>query len=74
MYSSPFFNPVTSDGKIAAKRQNPAVSTEVLTEILCWKTEGATETDIICRLRQRTVPAGYCHRYWCPGKINIHEL
>lgn len=34
--------------------------------------EGATDEDIICRLRQRTVPEGYSYHYWCPGKSIIH--
>ena len=66
-------NPVTADGQIVAQRQNPAVSTELLTEILSWKNEGATETDIVCHLQQRTVPPGYCCHTWCPGKPNMDK-
>ena len=47
-----YINPVTADGQIVARRENPAVSTELLTEILSRINEGATETDIICYLRQ----------------------
>ena len=58
---------VTSDGHIVAQKQNSAVSSELLSEIWSWKMEGATDTDIICRLRQRTVPTGYSYHHWCPG-------
>ena len=58
---------VTSDGHIVAQKQNSAVSSELLSEIWSWKMEGATDTDIICRLRQRTVPTGCSYHHWCPG-------
>ena len=64
---------VTSDGHIVAQKQNSAVSSELLSEILIWswKMEGATDTDIICRLRHQTVPTGYSYHHWCPGNLAI---
>ena len=52
---------VTSDGHIVAQQQNPAVTKELLSEIWSWKMERATDTEIICRLRQQTVPTGYSY-------------
>lgn len=52
---------------VVAVRPNPAVSVEVLAEILKWKEKGATLTDIISRLRPRTVPRGYTFHTWRPG-------
>ena len=51
-----------------AKRNNPAVSKELLEEILSWKIEGASNIDVITRLRQRTVPRGYEYHSWIPGR------
>ena len=50
-----------------AEIPNPAVSTELLREILFWQSEGATMNDIIVRLRQRTVPPGYTPHTYVPG-------
>jgi hypothetical protein len=46
---------------------NPAVPNSVLSEILSWRAEGATDMDIIIRLRQRTVPSGYTPLPWTQG-------
>ena len=62
---------VTSDGHIEAQQQNPAVTKELLLEIWSWKMERATDTDIICRLRQQTVPTGYSYHQWCPGNLVV---
>lgn len=51
---------------------NPAVTTvttEVLSEILLWRSEGATDVDVITRLRQRTVPSGFDIHPWIDGTI-----
>lgn len=64
-------NTVTPDGQIVAKKENPAVSRELLLEINDWKLEGANDADVLCRLRQRTIPTGYSHHFWCPGNQNI---
>lgn len=44
---------------MVAATPNPAVSTELLLEIMHWQREGATINDVCARLRQRTVPPGY---------------
>ena len=49
-------------GRRRGKRNNPAVSKELLEEILSWKIEGASNIDVITRLRQRTLPRGYALR------------
>ena len=33
--------------------------------------EHATDTEIICRLRQQTVPTGYSYHHWCPGNLVV---
>ena len=48
-----------ADGTVSAAIPNPAVSTELLGEILDWQEKGATVKDVCTRLRQRTVPPGY---------------
>ena len=60
-------NTVNSDGTITVKVHNPAVSVDLLKEILCWKAERCTDKDVIARLRQRTVPSGYQYTTWYPG-------
>lgn len=47
-----------------AKLFNPAVSTLLLKEIQHWIDEGATMSDVIERLRLRTVPPGYPIHTW----------
>ena len=43
-----------SNGDIEAVISNPVVPQSVLAEILLWRSEGATDIDVITRLRQRT--------------------
>ncbi len=62
---------VTLDGHIVALKENPAVSKELLAEIHGWKLEGATDNDVLCRLRQRTVPTGYSYHFWCQGICTV---
>ena len=50
-----------ADGLVIAEVPNPAVSVDILKDILLWKADGATFDDIIVRLRQRTVPSGYTY-------------
>lgn len=57
------------DGSLCAQKQNPAIPVNLLRDIFTWKAEGATEIDIITRLRQRTVPAGYAYHTWIPGIV-----
>lgn len=49
---------------------NPAVKESVLSEILSWRCEGATDLDVITRLRQQTVPSGYTPLPWSQGICN----
>ena len=53
------------DGSITAENPNPAVPVATK-EIMDWKKSGATEDDIIGRLRIRTVPNGYPIHPWSP--------
>ena len=57
---------VYPDGTVRGQKESPAVSRELLVEVLSWKA-GAQDIDIINRLRQRTVPAGYVCHTWIPG-------
>ena len=50
---------VNPDGSITAEVPNPAVSPELLKEILLLKVEHCTDSDIITHLRPKTVPEGY---------------
>lgn len=54
-------------GSVCAKRMNPGVSEELLRKIHSWRREGASDKDVIIRLRQRTVPDGYSYHTWIPG-------
>ena len=56
-----------ADGSVVAATPNPAVSTELLLEIMDWQCEGATVNDVCARLRQRTVPPGYSFHTRIPG-------
>lgn len=57
------------DGNVRGLKENPAVTKELLAEILSWKSNGALDIDIIYRLRQRIVPAGYTPHTWIHGNI-----
>ena len=56
-------------GEVKAEVENPAVSSNLLKEILKWQGEGSTMKDTIVRLRQRTVPAGHEYHTWTPGVL-----
>lgn len=56
------------------QKENPAVTKELLAEILSWKAGGALDIDIIHRLRQRIVPAGYTPHTWICGTILCYTL
>jgi hypothetical protein len=60
---------VSKDGSVCAKRMNPGVSEKLLREIHSWRREGASDKDVIIRLRQRTVPDGYSYHTWIPGLL-----
>ena len=51
---------VSKDGSVYAKKVNPGVSGKLLKEIHSWR-EGASDKDVIIRLRQRTVSDGYSY-------------
>ena len=59
------------DGSFLAKLSNPAVPVEVLQEIAIWKAEGASDSDVVTRLRLKTVPEGYEYHPWKKGYIII---
>lgn len=56
-----------ANGGVVAAVSNPAVSRELLLQILDWKNEGSTMNDVLARLRQRTVPPGYSFHTRVPG-------
>lgn len=58
---------VLPDGTVTAKYHNPAVPVSVLDEIFQWINNGALMSDVIDRLRCRTVPPGYETHSWSPG-------
>ena len=57
------------DGDVVAEVENPAVSCEILEDVLQWREEDCCEADIITRLRSRTVPEGYTYSSWVPGMM-----
>lgn len=59
---------VNSDGQVVGEVANPAVSTALLLEISLWKRQGVEWSDILSRLRLRTVPPGYTYSPWKPCK------
>ena len=66
---------VINDGQLQlkAKKENCAVSQQLLLEILTWRLEGSTDEDVIVRLRERTVPSGYRYHTWQPGIIKFQQ-
>ena len=62
-----------NDGNVVAEEPNPAVQTDVLTEILHLKEEKMSIEDVISRLRSRTVPPGYTYHTWkvLSGKLHF---
>jgi len=59
-----------ANGNIKALLENPAVRSDVLSEIFAWKQEGATLDDVVTRLRVHTVPSGYA---WIDGKYTYSK-
>lgn len=55
------------DGSVVAECYNAAVTTSLLVEIQDWMCNGATMSDVIDRLRPRTVPTGYTPYSWHIG-------
>ncbi len=60
-------------GAIKAAKINPAISEDLLREILLWKEEGGCSMDdIVVRLRQRTVPSGFEIHTWFKGNVTLY--
>ena len=53
---------VEKDWSFSAKLSNPAVPVEVLQEIAVWKAEGASDSDVVTRLK--TVPERCKYHPW----------
>ena len=61
---------LVSGTQLAAEKHNPAVPPVLLCEIWLLKTVASLSwDDIISRLRQRTVPAGYSIHAWKSGIV-----
>ena len=56
---------------IVSQVPNPAISNEVLKEIVQWKHEGLSLDGIIDRLRPRTVPSGYSYHTLIEGILYL---
>ena len=56
-----------ADGHVVAELPNPAVSEELLKEIMQWMEHGASFGDVISRLRLQTVPISYTVHTWQQG-------
>lgn len=65
---------VNSNGTVTAILPNPAMCTEVLTEVLEWKSAGLKDIDIINNLRSRTVPPGYQYQTWKQGDNSMSSV
>jgi hypothetical protein len=55
------------DGTLVPQHQNCAVPELLLKEIWEWRQSGASDMDILSRLRLRTIPQGYTIHSWNPG-------
>ena len=56
------------DGSIVSLHPTPCMSTALLHEIHSWRANGASEDDVVGRLRMRCVPTGYTPHVWNSGK------
>ena len=56
------------DGTVTMEHPSPAIPVAVLKEIMEWKAQGATNADVVDRLRPRTVPPGYSVHPWTAGQ------
>ena len=57
-----------SNGSLTAQKPSDIVSMQLLKEIEYWKKEGASDEDVICRLRPKTVPPGQKYSTWIKGE------
>lgn len=64
-------HPGDTQGNIKARVPNPAVSSELLSEVFSWNQEGSGIEDVMARLRMRTVPSGYRIHNWIDGKTSL---
>lgn len=63
------------NGDIEAVKYNEAVPDSVLSEIFLWRSEGATDMDVITRLRLRTVPSGFKPHPWSKGiSLQLYKI
>ena len=63
------------DGSIVSLQPTPSESPALLREIHLWREAGASEDDVVDRLRTRCVPTGYTPHLWNSGKcVNIRKL
>lgn len=60
---------VLPNGTVTTKSDDHIVPQSVLRDISRWKTEGISMSDIVDRLRPRTVPSGYKFHTWTPGTL-----
>ena len=65
----PGYHLVNATGQLTGKVKNHAVSVGLLQEILLWLAQDIDWSDIISRLRPRTVPSGYTFCLWKSGKF-----
>ena len=47
---------------------------KVLQEISTWKAEGASDMDVVTRLRLKTVPEGYKYHPWTKGNTIMYSI
>jgi len=64
----------SAEGVVTARIHNDAVHIDLLNQIYGWVTAGATQDDIIERLRLKTVPTGYNIHTWTQGMRNIKSI
>lgn len=57
---------VKGDGTVTAEYPDPAVSNHTLCEVLEWRRSGVDTSEVVDRLRAKTVPAGYPLHPWTP--------
>ena len=53
------------------KLPSPCVSLDLLKEMVSWKRDGASNVDVIDRLRLRCVPPGYTPKPWNQGILPV---
>ena len=56
-------------GCVTAEKPCPHVDKDLLTDIMKWKNDGLEWSDMLSRLRPRTVPPGYTPSPWKKGRM-----